>query len=104
MESEAPPIYECALAELLAEGVARDVRPLLTKWIELPKALAEVYQKLSPAQAELARSLLPADDAARHSWQGFRIRIRGSWNPRNPNPADQESAESESKGSGILGI
>ena len=25
MASEAPPIYECALAELLAEGVAEDV-------------------------------------------------------------------------------
>ena len=68
MESEAPPIYECALAELLAEGVAQDVRPLLTKWIASPEAFVEVYQKLSrdsPAQAELARSLLPAGDAAR---------------------------------------
>ena len=66
MESEAPPIYECALAELLAEGVAQDVHPLLTEWSESPKAFVEAYKKLSqdsPAQAELARSLLPAGDA-----------------------------------------
>ena len=71
MASEAPPIYECALAELLAEGVAQDVHPLLTEWSESPKAFVEayeLYEKLSqdsPAQAELARSLLPAGDAAR---------------------------------------
>ena len=65
MESEAPPIYECALAELLAEGVAEDVRPLLKKWIESPSAFVEAYERLSPAQAELARGLLPAGDAAR---------------------------------------
>ena len=41
MESEAPPIYECALAALLAEGVAEDVRPLLKKWIESPSAFVE---------------------------------------------------------------
>ena len=60
MESEAPPIYECALAELLAEGVAEDVRPLLKKWIESPSAVVEAYERLerlSPAQAELARGL-----------------------------------------------
>ena len=32
-EEEAPPIYECALAELLAEGVAADVRPLLQEFV-----------------------------------------------------------------------
>jgi hypothetical protein len=51
-EEEAPPIYECALAELLAEGVAEDVRPLLKKWIESPAALVEAYQLLPPDQAE----------------------------------------------------
>ena len=68
MASEAPPIYECALAELLAEGVAQDVHPLLTEWSESPEAFVEAYQTLSgdsPALAELARSLLPAGDAAR---------------------------------------
>ena len=30
-EEEAPPIYECVLAELLAAGVGADVRPLLQK-------------------------------------------------------------------------
>jgi hypothetical protein len=54
---EAPPIYECALAELLAEGVAEDVRPLLKKWIESSSAFVEAYERLSPAQAELARGL-----------------------------------------------
>ena len=63
MESEAPPMYECALTELLAEGVAEDVRPLLKKWIESPSAVVEAYERLerlSPAQvaqAELARGL-----------------------------------------------
>jgi hypothetical protein len=59
-DEEAPPIYECALAELLAEGVAEDVRPLLKKWIESPSAVVEAYERLerlSPAQAELARGL-----------------------------------------------
>ena len=70
MASEAPPIYECALAELLTEGVAEDVRPLLKQWIDSPSAFVEAYEKLSrdsPAQAELARSLLPADDDPRAS-------------------------------------
>ena len=60
-------MYECALTELLAEGVAEDVRPVLEQWSESPKAFAEAYEKLSrdsPAQAELARGLLPAGDAA----------------------------------------
>jgi hypothetical protein len=40
-------MYECALTELLAEGVAEDVRPLLKKWIESPSAFVEVYERLS---------------------------------------------------------
>ena len=49
---EAPPMYESALTELLAEGVAEDVRPTLKKWIKSPSALVEAYERLSPALAK----------------------------------------------------
>ena len=62
---EAPGIYECALAELLAAGVGADVRPLLQEFTDTPAALAKAYQLLPPTvQGRLDRTL-PADDAAR---------------------------------------
>ena len=49
-EEEAPGIYECALAELLAEGVATDVRPLLQKFQKAPAAVAEAFALLKTVQ------------------------------------------------------
>ena len=62
---EAPGIYECALAELLAAGVGEDVRPQLQKFMDRPAALAEAYQLLPPTVREQLNSTLPAGDAAR---------------------------------------
>ena len=42
-------VYECALAELLAEGVATDVRPLLQKFQVAPAAVAEAFALLPPS-------------------------------------------------------
>ena len=39
-------VYECALAELLAEGVATDVRPLLQKFQVAPATVAEAFALL----------------------------------------------------------
>ena len=64
-EEEAPGIYECALAELLAAGIAADVRPLLQEFMSMPAALAEAYQLLPPAVQEQLNGMLPAGDAAR---------------------------------------
>ena len=61
-EEEAPPIYECALAEVLAAGVGADVRPQLQKFTGTPAALAEAYQLLPPTVREQLNSMLPAGD------------------------------------------
>ena len=93
MASEAPPMYECALTELLAEGVAEDVRPVLEQWIESPKAFAEAYEKLSrdsPAQAELARGLLPAGARAgglRNDYLSLALREVAKSLDETPTPA-----------------
>ena len=59
-------VYECALAELLAERVATDVRPLLQKFQKAPAAVAEAFALLPPSmQEELGGMMLPAGDAAR---------------------------------------
>ena len=59
-------IYECALAELLAEGMAADVRPLLKKFQDAPATFAEAFTLLPPTvQEELGGTMLPAGDAAR---------------------------------------
>ena len=59
-------IYECALAELLAEGIANDVRPSLQKFLDTPAALGEACERLPPATlALLAATFLPAGDATR---------------------------------------
>ena len=51
-EEEAPPIFECALAELLRAGVGADVRPLLQEFMSMPAALAEAYPAAhAPASA-----------------------------------------------------
>ena len=61
---EAPGIYECALAELLAAGVGADVRPLLQEFMDRPAALAEAYQLLPPTVREQLNRTLPAGDRA----------------------------------------
>ena len=64
-EEEAPPIFDGALAVLLAAGVGADVRPLLQKFKDTPRALAEAYQLLPPTVREQLNRTLPAGDAAR---------------------------------------
>ena len=62
-EEEAPPIYECALAELLLAGIAADVvRPLLQEVTNTPAALVGAYQLLPPAVQEQLNGMLPAGD------------------------------------------
>ena len=62
-EEAAPkPIYECALAEMLVEGVTADVRPLLRKGVA---AVAEAYALLPPTVQERLAEALPEGDAAR---------------------------------------
>ena len=39
-------VHESALAELLAEGVAADVRPTVAHWSKKPAALVEAFEKL----------------------------------------------------------
>ena len=49
-------IYECAFAELLAEGIAEDVRPQLQKFQDAPAAVAEAFALLPPSvQEQLGR-------------------------------------------------
>ena len=56
-------LYECALAELLAEGIADDVRPQLQKFRDAPAALGEACERLPPAVlARLAKTFLPEGD------------------------------------------
>ena len=61
-EEEAPAMFECALAELLAEGVAADVGPLVQKFKDDPASLEEAYKKLPTTVLE---PYLPAYDVAR---------------------------------------
>ena len=42
-------VFECALTELLAEGIATDVRPLLKKFQKAPAAVAEAFALLPPS-------------------------------------------------------
>ena len=59
-------IFECALAELLAAGVAADMRPLVQKFQDDPAAFAAAFTLLPPkVQEELGGKFLPAGDAAR---------------------------------------
>ena len=61
-----PALYECALTELLAEGIDTDVRPLLKKFQDAPATVAEAFARLPPSmQEELGGGWLPAGDAAR---------------------------------------
>ena len=62
MCDEAPAMFECALAELLAEGVAADVGPLVQKFKDDPASLEEAYKKLPTTVLE---PYLPAYDVAR---------------------------------------
>ena len=56
-------IHECTLAELLAEGIANDVRPSLQKFLDTPAALGEACERLPPAVlARLAKTFLPEGD------------------------------------------
>ena len=55
-------LFESALAELLAEGVAKDMRPTLQNFITAPESIQQAYERLPPQeQAQLDR-LLPAFD------------------------------------------
>ena len=61
-----PALYECALTELLAEGIDTDVRPLVQKFQDAPATVAEVFARLPPSmKEELGAGWLPAGDAAR---------------------------------------
>ena len=60
-----PAVFECALAELLAAGVAVDVRPLLQKFLDAPATFAEAFTLPPTVQEELGGAMLPAGDAAR---------------------------------------
>ena len=64
-EEEAPPIFECALAELLRAGVAEDVGPQLQKFMDAPATVAEAYALLPPNAQEQLDCFLPAFDVAR---------------------------------------
>ena len=68
-EEEAPPNFECAIAELLAAGFRADVRPLLQECLEefsvAPESLRQAYQLLPPTEQEQLNLSLPAGDAAR---------------------------------------
>ena len=58
-------LFECALAELLAEGVAEDVRPTLQNFINAPDNILQAYELLPPQeQAQLDR-FLPEFDVTR---------------------------------------
>ena len=68
-EEEAPPNFECALAELLAAGLGADVRPLLQECLEefsdAPESWSQAYKKLPPTEQEQLHRFLPAGDATR---------------------------------------
>ena len=56
-------LYECALTELLAEGVDEDVRPLVNKLIDDPHLLEKTFRMLPPDQQErLSAQFLPEGD------------------------------------------
>ena len=58
-------LFECALAELLAAGVADDVGPQLQEFLAEPAALAQAFARLPPSVQEQLGCTLPVFDVAR---------------------------------------
>ena len=64
--TEEAAVYECALAELLAEGVDADARPTVAAYVAEPEHLEAAFKKLTPEQQErLSAQFLPEFDRLR---------------------------------------